>query len=178
MDSALQLKDIHLPPPPGVWPLAPMWWILLVFLLLICTWIALRLYRRSRRKKYRNRILAKYRLLEEQLIKQADNETIAQINTLLRQLAVNYYPRSETASLTAFDWLNFLDKTAETQEFTKGAGRILMDAPYRNGKLKNLNLDEFTPLIRGWIKKTVNQHSKQTHPVMPALFIKNRGGVS
>jgi Flp pilus assembly protein TadB len=32
---ALQLRDIHLPPTPGWWPLAPGWWLLIVACLLL-----------------------------------------------------------------------------------------------------------------------------------------------
>ena len=75
-------------------------------------------------------------------------------NILLRRLALAYYPNASVASLTGGDWLKFLDESGNTLNFTRGAGRILIEAPYRSGKLENYNGDEFIPLIRKWVIKT------------------------
>ncbi|HIQ14717.1 MAG TPA: DUF4381 domain-containing protein, partial [Leucothrix sp.] len=103
------------------------------------------------------------------LINNPDNEAIASINIFLRQLAISKYPRSDIASLTGAKWLQFLDESGNTQEFTKGAGRILVDAPYQSGELQNLNSAEFTPLMRSWIKKVVKRggwvYEFKRHPV-------------
>jgi hypothetical protein len=45
MPAGPHLRDIHLPPPAGWWPLAPGWWILIGIALLLLTWLAWRGYR-------------------------------------------------------------------------------------------------------------------------------------
>ena len=154
-----QLHDIHLPDNPGIWPLAVGWWILLALLLLIALWVFLKRRKQLKLKKQRDVIFAKLDRLEKHLKEKPSNHVIAEINTLLRQLAVNYYPRARIASLTGAQWLQFLDQSGKTQDFTKGAGRILIDAPYQpddsSGNLNNFNKDEFIPLIRRWVKKVV-----------------------
>ena len=152
VNNTLKLQDIHLPNSPGFWPLAPGWWILLALLLVLGIWLLLKLMRRARRRKQRQQILDEYSRLEARLLDHPDNEAIANINIFLRQLAISKYPRTDIASLTGANWLAFLDKSGDTNEFSKGAGRILVDAPYQAGELKNLNRAEFTPLIRRWIK--------------------------
>ena len=84
-------------------------------------------------------------------------EPIAETNVLLRRFALAYYPDQNIASLTGSDWLNFLDQSGKTQDFSRGAGRILIDAPYRAGQLENYNSDEFIPLIRKWINQTIQK---------------------
>ena len=154
------LKDIHLAAPPSFWPPAVGWWILLAVTLIALAkafvWLKTRLNKKRLQEQQRKNLLNKLSLLEAKLVKKPSNKVIAEINTLLRQYAINYYPRSKISSLTGSDWLNFLDKSGNTKGFTKGAGRILVEAPYQKISLENLNQDEFIPLIRGWVSQLVN----------------------
>ena len=153
-NNAPLLKDIHLPDSPGFWPLAPGWWILLALLFILSAWLILKLIRIAKQRKYQQIILDQYTVLEQNLLDYPDNKNIAAINIFLRQLAVNQYPRADIASLTGVKWLKFLDQSGSTQGFTSGAGKILAEAPYRSGRVERLNMTEFKPLIRSWIKKT------------------------
>ena len=149
----LQLKDIHLPGSPDFWPPAMGWWLLLAIVVLTLFWMYSLLKKRNRVRRRRRELLKTLGGLEDKLRKDANNETLAEVNTLLRQLAVNYYPRSEIASLTGGDWLHFLDRSGNTRGFSRDAGRVLIDAPYQSGKVQNFNIDEFIPLVRHWVKK-------------------------
>lgn len=166
--ESLQLQDIHLPESAGFWPLALGWWILLALTVLIATWLILKTIKRAKQRKYRQMILSKFDTLEKKLKANPSNATVAEVNTLLRQLAITYYPRTEIASLTGGDWLHFLDESGDTQDFSRGAGRILIEAPYQLDKqldkpldtqpshhIDNFNLNEFIPLIQNWAKKIV-----------------------
>ncbi len=152
--EALQLKDIHLPGSPDFWPPALGWWLILTVILLVLFWAFSQLKKRNRIRKHRKVLFHTLEILEDNLRKDANSETLAEVNILLRQLAVNYYPRSEIASLTGGDWLHFLDQSGKTSGFSRGAGRILIEAPYQSGKVQNFNIDEFIPLVRSWVKKT------------------------
>ena len=158
--ESLQLQDIHLPESASFWPLALGWWILIAVIIFMAVWAITKVVKRIKQKRQQRRILAKFKALEKKLKANPSNTIVAEINTLLRQLAITYYPRTEIASLTGGDWLHFLDKSGGTHDFSRGAGRILIDAPYRHGELQNLNLDEFTPLIRSWIKKTITHKTR------------------
>ena len=156
MENLPQLQDIHLAASPSWWPLAIGWWILISFALLLSIWMLLKLRQIAKLKKQREMILSKLKLLEENRDKSSSNEIVTKINILLRQLAIHYYPRNKIASLTGIDWLDFLDKSGNTSGFSKGAGRILIEAPYQPETLskqaQNFNKEEFFPLIRRWIK--------------------------
>lgn len=158
--ESLKLQDIHLPAAADIWPLAIGWWILLALIVFIVGWLVIKLLHRAKVKKQQAKILAKFTVLEKKLRANPNNAIIAELNTLLRQLAITYYPRAEIASLTGADWLEFLDKSGNTHDFSRGAGRILIEAPYKKDNLKdkqieNLNINELLPLIRSWTKKIV-----------------------
>ena len=166
--ESLQLQDIHLPESASIWPLAIGWWVLIVMIILVATWLIIKAIKRVKQKRYQKKILSQFKALEKKLKENPSNATVSEINTLLRQLAITYYPRSKTASLTGGDWLNFLDESGDTHDFSRGAGRILIDAPYQldqqfnkqsdkqlNHHIDNLNLNEFIPLFQNWAKKIV-----------------------
>ncbi len=166
--ESLQLQDIHLPDSASFWPLAMGWWVLFFLILLSTSWLIIKVIKRAKQRKYRRIIFSKFSTLEEKLKTNPSNTNIAEVNTLLRQLAITYYPRSEVASLAGGDWLQFLDKSGDTHEFSRGAGRILIEAPYQLDKqlntqtggesehqIENLNLNEFIPLVQNWIKKII-----------------------
>ena len=158
--ESLQLQDIHLPESAGFWPLALGWWILIAIAILVATWVVIKVIKRAKKKRYQRIILGKFKILERKLKANPDNATVGEINTLLRQLAISYYPRREIASLTGGDWLHFLDESGDTRGFSRGAGRILIEAPYQldektNHHIENLNLNEFIPLIQNWAKKII-----------------------
>ena len=172
--ESLQLQDIHLPESASIWPLAIGWWVLIVVIILVATWFIIKVIKRVKQKKNQRKILAQFRVLEQKLKDSPSNATVAEINTLLRQLAITYYPRSETASLTGGDWLNFLDVSGGTHDFSRGAGRILIEAPYQldqqldsqlynqsSHHIDNLNLNEFIPLIQNWAKKVVRGNTHE-----------------
>lgn len=158
--ETLQLQDIHLPESASFWPLALGWWLLLAIVVAVVTWLIVKTLKRAKQRKYRAKIFAKFDSLEKKFKANPSNAVIAEINTLLRQIAVTYYPRSKIASLTGGDWLQFLDKSGDTQDFSRGAGRILIEAPYRLEKeVENLNIKELIPLVRSWTRKVVRANS-------------------
>lgn len=141
----LPLKDIHLPQVPGWWPPAPGWWMLLgltIFIVALCYWW------RQRQQRIRRSAVHLARLELESLqsefnVNQDARKFIADLSILLRRLSISAFPRTETASLTGEDWLLFLDGPLQNSAFTAGAGRILIEAPYR----PEVKDQELTPLI-------------------------------
>ncbi|HET6632661.1 MAG TPA: DUF4381 domain-containing protein [Rhodanobacteraceae bacterium] len=83
-----QLRDIHMPPAPGWWPLAPGWWIVLALLLLACAVAGWLLWRwRARRRRWRA-IAAELDVLAEQHAREGDAARLASgLSRLLRRVA-------------------------------------------------------------------------------------------
>lgn len=141
----LPLRDIHLPDPVSWWPMAPGWWIVIVLACLLAG-IAVWRYRKHRLNRLSAIFLAKSRLneLREQYLEHKDVSVLArEISILLRRLSISAFPRKETASLTGTAWLQHLDAHMPDSPFTSGAGRILIEAPYR----RNVQANEVEPLF-------------------------------
>lgn len=157
----LLLRDIHLAEQAGYWPLAPGWWILIVLLLVGGMWLSRVLRRRARFKKSLTQISPQLSLIEEKLMREPDNEVIAALNTLLRQIAVNYYPRADIASLTGVKWLAFLDQSGDTTAFSRGVGQILGSAPYQTNGHLACDQAALMTLVKSWVNDVVAKGRRQ-----------------
>lgn len=149
MNDNLPLRDIHLPDSVSWWPPAPGWWVLLA--LLICACLIMRYWRRNRgRRNLRQLALQELDRIENRFGQQ-DNErqALENLSVLLRRIAVSRYPREQVASLTGDRWLQFLDSVTGTDEFSRGPGRALADAPY-NPAL-HADIPDLIDLSRRWI---------------------------
>ena len=132
MDPLSQLRDIHLPDPVGLWPLAPGWWITAVILLAIAG-VMFRLIRNrirqgAPRRNALRELASCYRTFG---IDGNESKYIININILLKKVAAHYYGRSRIAKLSGDAWLAFLDKHSGEDQFARGAGSALATGPYR-----------------------------------------------
>jgi hypothetical protein len=126
--AALELRDIHLPAAPGWWPPAPGWW-LLALLLLVLGALGLRYIRRwlLRRAQRRSLRLALAALRRDHCDDGA--AMLAGASELLRRASRQHAP--DALPLQGEAWLRFLDGGREDAPFSAGAGRLLLDGPYR-----------------------------------------------
>ncbi len=142
----LPLRDIHLPGAVSWWPPAPGWWLLALIIaavFLFTRWW----YRRLRRRKYSACNLARRALLQirEEYADHRDVvRMIRDVSVLLRRVSISVYSRDRAAGLTGAAWLAFLDKPLGGTPFSAGAGRLLIDAPYR----REVVMDEIEPLFQ------------------------------
>ena len=159
--QSLQLNDIHLPSDPSIWPLALGWWIALALVIVMLVWLFFAVKKYIAIRKHKRLLFNELTLLENKLKQNPSVSSIAETNVLLRRIALAYLPDSNVASLTGSEWLAFLDSTGNTNRFTQGAGRILIEAPYRSGGLDNYNDAyndaEFIPLIRAWVARNAQK---------------------
>lgn len=149
--QTLQLEDIHFPASPSFWPPAPGWWIAFALLLALIVFIGRRTVRYRRIRRQRQYILNALQVLQQDLAQQPDPEAIANINQLLRRLALMRYPREQVASLTGDEWLKFLDRSGDTDAFSQGAGQLLSDSPYRKRLPDSVDIDGFSQAIEHWV---------------------------
>ncbi len=128
MNPQLELRDIHLPPEPSWWPPAPGWW-LLALLVLVLGYLLLRVLRL--RWRARRRRLALQAEFDAALDLADPSAQLAAISQLLRRAARVRSPAA--ATLVGDAWLEFLDQAIDPPAafFTRGAGRMLQDGPYR-----------------------------------------------
>ncbi len=149
--ATLALRDIHLPDSILWWPPASGWWILLVLIIVtVCTYFLFIRQRRNKRlsaiyiaKQELNRIENEYKINQDKSI------LVKQVSELIRRISISLFNRSESASLTGQNWMLFLDQLNGDDSFSKGIGRILIEAPYQ--AKPDYNEKEFLNLIASWI---------------------------
>ncbi len=147
--DSLPLRPLHLPDPPGFWPPAPGWWLLLaiVLLLFLSVWLLIKYQRRS---GFRRAALKELEQLQQSDCN--DMEFLATLSTLLRRAALVAFPASDCAGLQGEEWLMFLDGCwKEDAAFTSGPGKILGVGPYQ--RQPEYDRQELLTLCRRWLKK-------------------------
>lgn len=146
-----QLKDIHLPHAINMWwPLAPGWYVVIA-LIFATSIVIVYVWRRRARQRFTARFAqVKLRDLQRLLQHNPDNINIAaEVSTLIRRTSLCYFPREEIAGLSGSEWLNFLNRTGNTTEFTQAIGRLLTDVPYQKNGVAEL--DSLFKLTNHWL---------------------------
>ena len=96
-DPLAELRDIHLPAPPDLWPPAPGWWILGVLVIALCVYGAYLGYKLWRRNAYRRHGLKELDDSAEPGL--PTTELLADLNDLLKRVALGCSPRDDVAQL-------------------------------------------------------------------------------
>ena len=149
----VNLKDIHLPPPVSFWPPAPGWWILAVLLITSLYFGGVWFFRRYKKRKPKTEAL---RILKDlQILHQNSQDEVASLrnlSNLLRRTALTFYDTDAVASLQGSSWLEFLDKTGKTKEFSQGAGKVLGNEVFQ--QKVNTDMNALFPLVKKWISSS------------------------
>lgn len=131
-DPLQQLRDVHLPPEPAMWPPAFGWWLLAALGIAAAVWLI-----RKAIIAYQKR--APIRSAKALLNDMYDAYSVGQLpaidflhqaNELLKRLLVRAFGRSEYASMSGNNWLAELDRVSASQDFTQGSGQVLGDARF------------------------------------------------
>lgn len=148
------IDQLVVPPPPepiSLWPQTAGAWTLCALLLGIALYFAWRLWRRYQANAYRREALA-------QLAHPTTDP--AQIAEIVRRTALAAYPRTEVASLTANDWLDFLNHRTPRPLFVDAVAQTLLAAPYRPGRIDDERVTALHRAASDWVR----QHRPMTPP--------------
>lgn len=149
-DPLAQLRDIHLPEAVSWWPPAPGWWVVsLIALAAVVTGI---LYTKKRYLQNRYRKAALREL--ENIFKNGKDQQQAQLeemSILLRRTAIQAYGRENIAPLFGDKWLDFLDNSGKTDQFSNGPAKVLGYGLYQTTAEADLN--QVMRIIQSWIKE-------------------------
>lgn len=149
MDPLANLRDIQLPTPVSMFPLAPVWYVLMVIILIgliIFTIWQVRLYYKRKKRETVHNILTDIML-------NVDSEALNKINILLKRVAIEKFPAHQCHILYGEEWVKFLDKTGKTEDFTKGAGKLL-GTPYIN-KVDTEDYTQLEIVVEKWLRKII-----------------------
>jgi len=105
-DPLSQLRDIHLPAPIDSFQLAPGWWLLIAVIILLGTLLV-----RQWLKRRKARIWLKPAKRELALLasKPANTRSVAELSEFLKRFCLLHFPKSQVASLSGKEWINFLN---------------------------------------------------------------------
>jgi len=144
-----ELRDIHLPPDPSWWPPAPGWWIVALICLALLATAAVRIRRRMARQRWKRRVLAELdRIASEYSMAPDELHLTAEISQLLRRASRLLDPAAP--ALHGEAWLGFLDSTLGSEEFSKGAGRVILEGPYQ--RTTSCDAEALLGLTRRWLQ--------------------------
>jgi len=150
-ETALPLRDLHLPDAIGWWPLAPGWWVVVAILCAVLGYILLCTYRRwqfNAPRRYAMRELAYY---EAEYLKHRNPVTLGkQLSELLRRGMLAYAPREDVAGLTGGDWIVWLDQGMPLPYFHTEGGKSLLNLPYRDpdGDFSDIDISALLAAVR------------------------------
>lgn len=141
VDLIDRLVPVSDPEPVALVPQTAGWWWLAAALSIGVLALVWRLMHRRRRNAYRRHALA--------ALQDAQHDGAA-LAAVLRRTALAAYPRAEVASLTGPRWLAFLDSTMGGTHFENGAGRAIVELPYRSGSPVP---PDVVDVVRRWIRE-------------------------
>jgi hypothetical protein len=150
-ESALPLRDLHLPDAVGWWPLAPGWWVVLAIVVAALGYGAWRQYKRWRFNAPRRYALRELARFEAEYLEHRNPVTLSkQLSQLLRRGMLAYAPRDEVAGLTGEEWLAWLDEGMPLPYFHTEGGKSLLNLPYRDpqGDLSDVDIDALISAVR------------------------------
>lgn len=147
------LIDIVEPAAVPFWPLAPGWYGLFGLVVVTAVVAAFLARRRHHARAYRRAALAALDRIGGELDAR-DEQALRALPSIVKRTALAAFPRSEVASLSGTSWLEFLDDTAGTKDFTKGEGRHLVSLAYDPSLPAELDAGRQAKLldaVRHWI---------------------------
>lgn len=169
-DPLAQLRGYHLPDPVSWWPPAVGWWIVAVLLILLLVMISRWLLKRRRESAPRRAALNEFKALKAAHVERGDDLALVRnLSSLLRRYALATFPDQPIAGLTGESWLRFLDRAVGGDNFRRGAGRSLSDAPYRASA--DLSADALMEVTEHWIRKANREYRTD----LPASHRKTSG---
>lgn len=156
VNELANLRDIQLPPAVSAWPPGPAYYALMalfiIFILIFIKYKQRRQYIAPRREALLELTAIEVHY-EENLNVQ---KTAAEVNALLKRVALVYHPRADVASLHGQAWLRFLKRTSQQIDFD-AIQTSLLDAPFNPHSQEDLSL--LLLAARCWIKQRRRQCS-------------------
>lgn len=158
-EQDLPLKDIHLPPSISWWPPAYGWWVL-GFAILILLASGYFFYRKSRKPTLKKEALGLLESIETLFNQNGDCKAcVSELSKFLRRVVISCHssfdsPHSSGSieSLTGTAWLKLLETPLGSTDFSQGAGKILLTAPYQP-EVDKEDVIQLIQLCHKWVKR-------------------------
>ncbi len=150
-----QLHDIDGLKSISRWPLAIGFKILIVLGVLVLIGLLILLYRWIKfNRSWKKETLLRLAELDKNLAHETSRETLIELSTYLRRIALKRFSRKECAGLVGKGWLDWLTANDMAKFNWKEKGKVLIDAPYSplNATIEVTHVKELIQATRGWVK--------------------------
>jgi hypothetical protein len=137
-----KLHDFYQPPPPAWTPQTAGWYVLFAIAGLAILWIAVRSIRRWRANAYRRQALRELALLP-----------CGQFSALLKRTALAAWPREKVSSLSGSEWLQFLDRTTGSDQFSGAPGNRIEEIALREETVPAGDEQALRTMVANWIRR-------------------------
>ncbi len=145
------LQDIQPPPEPAWWQLPPWLWAIVGLLLVaMLIWQGYR-YRRDRRRPGSDALAALQQIAARHGAQRDDAALVRQLAEWLKRVALQAYPGQGLESMCGERWLEFLDRSLGSDDFSRGHGSVFGDAVYRRNPCADA--DALLALCRNWFAR-------------------------
>ena len=115
------------------------------------------LYRYWRANRYRREAMSELvQLLENWHQNEDDHAYLEALQKLLKRAALTSFPREDVASLTGEAWVQFLDRTTGSHNFSIGEAEVLIDGTYRPDI--SVDVETLHLVAKSWIQKHHSRH--------------------
>lgn len=145
------LKDIHLPADVSMFPLAPIWYILITILAIAIIFFIIRHFMKQAKLKRFNHINEQIIALENNT-NLTDAEVVIEVSTLLKRIAMLKFAAQKPEFLSGKEWVDFLNRTGKTTDFSASHMESLGNI-YKNNMFNNK--EQFFTTVRVWIRKVI-----------------------
>lgn len=160
--SQIPIRDLHLPTMIGWWPLAPGWWGVIAVAVIGLLLLIRGYFRKRARGAARRHAVRQFERLVVEYRQHQNAVTFGtEASELLRRTMLAYVPRSEVAGLTGDAWLAWLDRDLDEPLFEKGAGKGLIELPYRDplSEIGDIDVDALQKAVRSRLLTPVGGRS-------------------
>lgn len=155
----LPLKDLHLPPAPGFWPLAPGWWVVACIVILLAIWGIHTFIKIRRRQLQWRQLELLWQVTRDDYQQHQDKTRLARdLSQLLRRYVRHYQADSAAVSLTGKAWVDYLNQDLKQPIFTAFAD-TLNDNLYR--RQNDYSADQLLQAVHDYL----HHHSFKAKPV-------------
>lgn len=162
MDPLAELRDIHMPAPIETWPPAPGWWLLAALATALVIYLIYLAIKHWRANRYRREALAEMSVLLNTWHEDGNDKAyIEALQQLLKRVALTTFPREDVASLTGEAWVQFLDRSSGSHDFSMGEAEVLIDGNYRPDV--SIDVPALHSAAAQWIKQ---HHTKHLDPFL------------
>jgi len=114
----LELRDIHLPADPSIWPLAIGWWIAIILIGIFAYFVVKKLIEIKNNKRLNVLMQQQLMVINNDYKKHNNKHQLAiEVSELLKRFVRHVLNDSHSTALTGEDWIEYLNDKAGTSVF-------------------------------------------------------------